>query len=481
MTTRRHRRASGAVRKLPSGRWQARYTGPDGAMRTLGTYPTKVEADKGLAHEVSRMARGVWHDPRLGDQPVGEWFRGWIATRGDLAPSTRSLYATLLERWIDAELPLGGTRPRTVRLGAQTLASLTPADVREWDAAVLAEAGRRAAERWRRAASSPRKVNAAIRAWAATEGRPVASTGRIPGDLREAWLVATEGAVSDPRADRSNLGHTEAAQAYRLLHTGLAQAVSDGLIPANPCAVKGAGQRDSRHRTERRVLGPEELWPLVDAMPERYRAAVVVSVLSGLRAGELFALQRRNVDLAAGTVRVERSLARPGTGGGRYAGTKSRAALRTVTLPTAAVEALIEHMARFTPEQPTALVFGTSSGRPLGSGSRTTMFGRARTAIGRDDLTWHDLRHSAMTLVALTGATLPELMQRAGHSTPRASLHYQHAADDAQARIARRLSVVLADTGAPWHASPASSEALAPTRAAVHTSSDLASSEHSAP
>ena len=46
MTTRRHRRASGAVRKLPSGRWQARYTGPDGALRTLGTFPTKAEADQ---------------------------------------------------------------------------------------------------------------------------------------------------------------------------------------------------------------------------------------------------------------------------------------------------------------------------------------------------------------------------------------------------------------------------------------------------
>ena len=91
MTTRRHRRASGTVRKLPSGRWRARYTGPDGAMRTLGTYPTKAEADQELAHEVSRMSRGVWRDPRLGDQPLGEWFRGWIATRGDLAPSTRAL------------------------------------------------------------------------------------------------------------------------------------------------------------------------------------------------------------------------------------------------------------------------------------------------------------------------------------------------------------------------------------------------------
>lgn len=442
-TSRRHRRASGAVRKLPSGRWQARYTGPDGAMRTLGTYTTKAEADQALAHEVSRMARGVWHDPRLGDQPLGEWFRGWIETRGDLAPSTRALYARLLERWIDADVPVvGGSRPRVVRLGEHSLASVTPAAVREWDAAVLAEAGRRAGERWQRAASTPTRVNAAIRAWAVANGRVVASTGRIPAELREAWLESTGGVVADDRATRPNLGHTEAAQAYRLLHTGMAQAVSDGLIPANPCAIKGASQRDSRHRTERRVLTPDELWVLADAMPERYRAAVIVSFLSGLRAGELFALQRKHVDLSAGTVRVEQSLSRPGTGGGRFSSTKSRAGVRTVALPTAAVESLADHMARFTPAGRDALVFGTSNGRPLTGGHRTTMFHRARRAIGRDDLTWHDLRHSAMTLVALTGATLPELMQRAGHSTPRAALHYQHAADDAQRRIAKQLDAI---------------------------------------
>lgn len=127
-TARRHRRASGAVRRLPSGRWQARYTGPDGALRTLGTFATKAEADQELAHEVSRMARGVWRDPRLGEQLVGEWFRGWIATRGDLAPTTRELYSRLLERWIDAEVPVvGGARPCVVRFGTLSLASVTPA------------------------------------------------------------------------------------------------------------------------------------------------------------------------------------------------------------------------------------------------------------------------------------------------------------------------------------------------------------------
>src|SRR5665647_1485762 len=80
-TTRRHRRASGAVRKLPSGRWQARYTGPDGALRTLGTFPTKAEADQELAHGAGGTAvasgsghgrtSSLWHVMARADQNEG--------------------------------------------------------------------------------------------------------------------------------------------------------------------------------------------------------------------------------------------------------------------------------------------------------------------------------------------------------------------------------------------------------------------------
>lgn len=94
-----HRRASGAIRRLASGRWQARYTGPDGALRTLGTFRTKAEADQALAHETSRIARGLWYDPRRGEELVGEYFRDWISSRGDLADSTRGLYLRLLATW----------------------------------------------------------------------------------------------------------------------------------------------------------------------------------------------------------------------------------------------------------------------------------------------------------------------------------------------------------------------------------------------
>src|SRR5450830_1062130 len=127
----------------------------------------------------------------------------------------------------------------------------------------------------------------------------------------------------------------------------MAQAVADGLTAANPCRVKGASQRDSKDRTERRTATPAEIWALADGMPERYRASVIVAFCSGLRAGELFALQRKHVDLDAGVVRVEQSLAAPRTGQGWFSAPKTRAGKRSVVLPGVAVDALHDPMEEF--------------------------------------------------------------------------------------------------------------------------------------
>ncbi len=67
-------------------------------------------------------------------------------------------------------------------------------------------------------------------------------------------------------------------------------------------------------------------------------------------------------------------------------------------------------------------------------------FYRAREAAGRPDLRWHDLRHTGAVLAASTGATLAELMDRLGHSTPGAALRYQHVAQDRDTQIAQALS-----------------------------------------
>lgn len=69
-----------------------------------------------------------------------------------------------------------------------------------------------------------------------------------------------------------------------------------------------------------------------------------------------------------------------------------------------------------------------------------TAFCKAREAAGRPDLRLHDLRHTGAVLAAQTGATLAELMARLGHSTPQAAMRYQHAARDRDKAIAAALS-----------------------------------------
>jgi integrase len=55
----------------------------------------------------------------------------------------------------------------------------------------------------------------------------------------------------------------------------------------------------------------------------------------------------------------------------------------------------------------------------------------------------HDLRHYGATVAAQAGATTKELMSRIGHSSPRAALIYQHAADERDREIAERIGTVF--------------------------------------
>jgi integrase len=73
---------------------------------------------------------------------------------------------------------------------------------------------------------------------------------------------------------------------------------------------------------------------------------------------------------------------------------------------------------------------------------------RARQAANRDDLHFHDLRHTGLTNAAVAGATIAELIALAGHSTPGAAMRYQHAANDRMQDLAPRLSELAVSTSA---------------------------------
>lgn len=69
---------------------------------------------------------------------------------------------------------------------------------------------------------------------------------------------------------------------------------------------------------------------------------------------------------------------------------------------------------------------------------------RRASSPASTDSPFHDLRHAGLTLSAQAGATLAEVMRRAGHSSSAAALGYQHAAAHRDAEIAARLTELLA-------------------------------------
>jgi integrase len=119
---------------------------------------------------------------------------------------------------------------------------------------------------------------------------------------------------------------------------------------------------------------------------------------------------------------------------------KSDAGRRTVALPPEALEALVEHLDRYTPPEPTAWVFTGQKGGPLREGVWHHEWARARRQVGLQDLHFHDLRHLAATLAAATGAGVKEIMYRIGHSSPQAA---QHASTRRDQQIADGTSRII--------------------------------------
>ncbi|WP_406168510.1 tyrosine-type recombinase/integrase [Streptomyces sp. NBC_00996] len=117
--TKGRRRRFGSVRKLPSGRFQARYRGPDGLMRTADTtFATQTDADRWLVKQEAKILDDDWTNPDV-KIVFGDFAESWLKDR-DYAATTRERNTGVLNRHI---LP-------TFR--AVALREITTPQVRRW-------------------------------------------------------------------------------------------------------------------------------------------------------------------------------------------------------------------------------------------------------------------------------------------------------------------------------------------------------------
>jgi integrase len=220
---------------------------------------------------------------------------------------------------------------------------------------------------------------------------------------------------------------------HAVLHRALSKAVELRLISHNPAA--SADPPKVRHEEITPLSTDQTRAFLEAARGQKYEALYVLSLTCGLRMGESLGLKWSDIDLEAGTLRVNRQLQRIREGGGLVFSEPKNASRRTIDLPQRGLEALrthrkdqLEEKLRATNYEDSGLVFATGKGTP--QDAQNVINRHFKPLLKQEDLPlirWHDLRHTCATLLLGRGVH-PKLVQHLlGHASIAMTLdRYSH-------------------------------------------------------
>lgn len=294
------------------------------------------------------------------------------------------------------------------------------------------------------------------------KGRPLAEStrheyrrylARYVGDIGDEPLAATS--RDDWRQWYDQLcpdKPVQRARVYAFVCSVLTSAVDDELIPASPLKIRGASRAVS-DKTNLRLPTAAEIDTIADHMPPDTKLAVLLAAWCGLRAGEIIALQRRDIDLEAPSVTVARAASRAGA---RWIvkAPKSEAGRRIVPMPGFLVAEVRKHLDTYAGPRRDDWVFpaddggmrthagliGTRGGRyKNGQPKYPTRYCKAIDETGLGWVTFHMLRHFFGTQVTWQGAGPKDAMALMGQSTMSAWQRYQHTDPARQRELAAAL------------------------------------------
>ena len=217
--------------------------------------------------------------------------------------------------------------------------------------------------------------------------------------------------------------------------TALDRAVADGLIRINPaadCKLPGQALKDMN------LLTREEMQRfLIQAKEEGYYELFLLELATGLRRGEVLALQWDDLDLETGTLRIQRQVYRA-NGELVVSVPKTKAALRTIVLPPALVGVLVEYRQHTN----SRWMFPSPAKRdsPL---DPATVRKRLQTILehaGCRKVRFHDLRHLFVTTALENGMDVKTLSAIIGHVSAKTTLNiYTHVTDEMRQTAAAKI------------------------------------------
>ena len=219
------------------------------------------------------------------------------------------------------------------------------------------------------------------------------------------------------------------------IRTALDRAVVDGLIRVNPaadCKLPGQALKDMN------LLTREEMQRfLIQAKEEGYYELFLLELATGLRRGEVLALQWDDLDFETGALHVQRQVYRA-NGELVVSAPKTKAALRTIVLPPALVDVLAEHR-----QHTNSRWMFPSPAKEDSPLDPATVRKRLQTILehaGCKRVRFHDLRHLFVTTALENGMDVKTLSAIIGHVSAKTTLNvYTHVTDAMRQTAAAKI------------------------------------------
>lgn len=209
---------------------------------------------------------------------------------------------------------------------------------------------------------------------------------------------------------------------YTCLQAICSAAVAADYIARSPCRGINLPRSDG---PAGRAVTPEEVATLAEGMEPADATMTFVGAVLGPTWGECAGLRVRHLDFAGRTLQVAEQHTRGQKGAMVTGPPKSRAGVRTLSVPSALMDLLADHLARrgVTSDDADAYVFTTSAGAPLQySNRRSRVWLPGCRAAGMQGLRFHDLRGVAATTLVAEGVDVKTAQTRLGHASPMVTL-----------------------------------------------------------
>ncbi len=259
-----------------------------------------------------------------------------------------------------------------------------------------------------------------------------------------AALLRSGGMGGRPLSART-VGH-----AHRVLHRGLERALRLEIVARNAASVVRAPKVEA---VEVAILSPAQIIDVLGRLDGHPLHPIVAFALgTGMRRGEICALAWEAVDLAAGVVRVERSLEETAEGL-RFKPPKTRHGRRTISLPANVIEILSAHRRRQTELRmalgmgrpaPSDLVFSLPEGQPYPPDKLSRDWGNVVRAKKLPRIMFHAMRHSHASALIAAGLDVVTISRRLGHGSPAITLGvYAHVFGETDQAAARAIDAAM--------------------------------------